>query len=95
MQPFSVFFPDLMGHDEKVTSDKKLIYISHQRYKGGNGNYIRHFLVTFKTTCTLVIVFVRLILGNKGEDRFTGPRQKSDTRYEFVLKLVIKRLRCK
>ena len=86
---------DLPGHDGKVTSDEKLIYISHQRYKGGNRNYCSHFSVTFKTTGKLLIVFVRLILGKEGVDGFTGRRQKSDNRYEFDLKLVLKSLRCK
>ena len=42
-----------------------------------------------------MIVFVRLILGKKVVDGFIGWRQKSDTRYEFDLKVVLKSLRCK
>ena len=81
---------DLPNHDGKVTSDKKLIYIFHQRYKGQNRNYCSNFSVTFKTTSTLLIVFVTLILGKRRIDGFPGRRQKSDTRYEFELKLVFK-----
>ena len=74
-------------HDGKVTSDKKMISISHQGYKGGNRDYCSHFPVTFKTTGKSVIVFVRLILGKVGVDGFTGPLRESDIRYEFDLKV--------
>ena len=78
---------DLPGHDRKVTSDKKLIYVSLIS--------LSHFSVTFNTTGKLLIAFVILTLGKKGVDGFTGRRQKSDNRYEFDLKLVLKSLRCK
>ena len=44
-------------------SDKKMISISHQGYKGGNRDYCNHFSVTFERTGKFLIVFVRLILG--------------------------------
>ena len=71
----------LPGQDEKVTSDKKIIYkiiykiinkiISHQGYKGGNGDYCSHSSATFETTGKFLTVFVRLILGKVGVDGFT------------------------
>ena len=57
---------DLPGHDGKVTSDKKIISISNQGYKGGNRDYCSHFLVTFETTGKFLIVFIRLIWGKWG-----------------------------
>ena len=56
---------NLPGHNGKVTPDKKLIFISHQRYKGGNGDYSSHFWVTFETTGIFLIVFVSLTLAKK------------------------------
>ena len=56
----------LPGHDGKVTSDKNMISISHQGYKGGDRDYCSHFSVTFETTGKFLIVFVRLILGKVG-----------------------------
>ena len=72
---------DLLGHDEKVTSDKKMISISHKGYRGGNRDCCSHFLVTFETTGKFLIVFVRLILGKVWDDGFTGPRRENDIRY--------------
>ena len=69
-----------------------MIYISHQKYKGGNRNYCSHFWVTFKTTGKLLMVFVRLILGKVGVDGFTGPRREIDMRYEFGFKVIWKDL---
>ena len=48
--------------------------------------------MTFETTGKFLIVFVRLILGKKGVDRFTGPRLESDIGYEFDLKVVLNAL---
>ena len=76
-------------------SDKKMISISHQGYKGGNRDYCNHFSVTFERTGKFLIVFVRLILGKVGVDGFTRPRRKSGIRDEFNLKIVIKGLWCK
>ena len=42
-------------------------------YKGGNRDYCSHFSVTFKTAGKILIIFVRLILGEVEVDRFTGP----------------------
>ena len=75
-----VWFDAVTGPLRESDVDKKLIYISHQRYKGGNRNYCSNFSVTFKTTGKFVIVFVRLILGKVGVDVFTGPRRESDIR---------------
>ena len=76
-------------------SDKKVIFMSHQVYKGGNRDYCSHFSVTFETTGKFLIVFVRLILGKVEVDGFTGPRRESDIRYECDLKVVLKGLGCK
>ena len=86
---------DLPGHDGKATSDKKIIYISYECYKGGNRDYCSHFSVTFVTTGKFLIVFVRLILGKVGVDVFTRPGRESDIRYECDLKVVLKDLGCK
>ena len=86
---------DLPSHDGKVTSDTKLISVSNQRHKGRNRDYCSHFSVTFETTGKFLIVFVRLILGKKEVEGFTGRRQKSDIRYEFELQVLLKGLGCK
>ena len=78
-----------------MASNKKVISISHQGYKGGNRDYCSHFSVTFETTGKFLIVSVRLILGKMGVDGFTRLRRKSDIRYEFDLKGVLKSLGCK
>ena len=83
---------DLPGHDGKVKSDKKMISISYQGYKGGNRDYCSHFSVTVETTDKFLIVFVRLILGKVEVDRFTGRRREKGIRYEFDLKVVLKSL---
>ena len=88
-------FTDLSGHDGKMTSDKKIIYISYECYKSGNRDYCSHFSVTFATAGIFLIVFVRLILGKMGVDRFTRPHQESGIKYEFELKLLLKGLGCK
>ena len=54
---------DLPSHDQKVTLDKKVIFISYERYKGGNRDYCSYFLVTLEATSKFLIVFVRLVLG--------------------------------
>ena len=75
-----------------MISDKKMIFISHQRCKGGNRDYCSHFSVTFETIRKFLIVFERLIRGNRRVDGFTGPQQECDIRYEFSLKAVLKNL---
>ena len=84
----------LPGHDEKVTSDKKMISISQKGYNSRNRDYCSHFLVTFETTGKFLIVFVRLILGIVGFDVFTQLPRESDIRYEFELKILLKGLEC-
>ena len=86
---------DLPGHDEKLTSNKTKICNSYRRYKGGNRNYCSHFSVIFETTSKFLIVFVKFILGKVGVDRFAGPRWKTDIKYEFGLKILLKNLGCK
>ena len=85
---------DLTGHDGKVTSDKKMISISYEGYKGGERDCGSHFSVTFETTGEFLIVFVRFILEKVGVDGFNGSRLECDIRYEFELK-ILKSLGCK
>ena len=82
----------LVGHDGKVTSDKKLISISHQRYMGGNRDYCSHFSVTLETTGRFLIAFVRLILRKVGVDGVMGPQREIDIIYESELKVILKGL---
>ena len=84
---------DLPGRG-KVTSDEKMIFISHQVYKGGNRNYCSHFSVIFETTGKFSIVFKRLILRKVVVNRFTGPQRESDIRYEYDSKVVLQGLGC-
>ena len=56
---------NLLGHDEKVMSDKKVFFIPHQGYKYGNRDYYSHFSMILETASKFLIVFVRLILGEK------------------------------
>ena len=84
---------DLPGHVGKVTSDKKMIFVSHQKHKRRIRDYFGHFSVIFKTLSKFLIVFVRLIL-EKWFDGFTRPQREIDTRYEFDLKVNLKSLGC-
>ena len=70
-----------------------MIFISHQRYKGGNRDYCSNFSVIFETTSKFPIVFARLILGKVGVDRFTWPRRKSDGRKKSLFLSLIKGIR--
>ena len=83
---------DLPCHNGKVTSDKELICNSYQKHKGRNRDYSSHFLVTFETASKFVIAFVRLILGKVRVEGFTSLRWKIGIRYEFNLKVILKRL---
>ena len=85
---------DLPVHDAKVTSDKKMVFSSHQKYKGGNRDYCSHFSVIFEATSKFPIVFVRLILAMK-VDGVTGPRREIDIACEFDLKVILRGLGCK
>ena len=80
---------DLSHHDGKVTSDKKMIYIHYEGYKGGNRDYCSHFSVTFETTGKFLIVFVRLILRKVEVDVFTRLQRESDVRYKFHFKPIL------
>ena len=64
---------DLLGHDKKITSDKKIIFIRYEGYKGRNRDYCSHFSVTFETTGKLLIVFEKFLLEKVEVDGFTGP----------------------
>ena len=79
---------DLLGHDRTAMPVNEIICNSYWKYCGRNRDYCSHFSVTFKTTGTFLSVFVRLILGKVGVGRYTGPRQKSDIRQEFDLKVL-------
>ena len=73
---------NLPGHNDKMTSDKTMTFMAHQRYKNENRDYFSQFLIIFETTKgKFLIVFVRLILGKVEVDRFTVPRRESDIRY--------------
>ena len=71
---------DLPEHDGKLKSDKEIISMPHQGYKGVNRDFSSHFPVTLETTCKFVSIFARLILGKVGVNRFTGPQWESDIR---------------
>ena len=60
----------LLGYDRKVTSDKKMIFISDQRRKGED--YCNHFLVTLETKDKFFVVVI-LILGKAGVNGVTRP----------------------
>ena len=88
---------DLLGHDGKVTSDKTMIFISDQRFKYGNRDYLNGIQiqfqngnsVTFEAIGNFLVVFVRLILGKVGVDGVTGPRREIDIRYKFDSKVFL------
>ena len=46
----------------------------------------------FQITSKFLIVFVRLILGEKGVDEVTGSQREINIRYEFDLKVILKAL---
>ena len=83
---------DLPGQDRKLTSDKKIIFTSHERYVGGNRDYCSNFSVTFETIGNFLIDFVRQILGKNAIDGVNGPRLEIDARYGFDLKIILKDL---
>ena len=83
---------DILDHDGKVTSDKKVICNLYRRYKDGNRDYCSHVLVIFETISGDLIVFVRFLLGKVGLDRVIRPRREVDIRYEFGLKIILKDL---
>ena len=85
----------LPGHNGKVTSNKKMIFISHQRSNVGNKNYCSHFSVIFEATSNIPINFLRLLSEKAGVGRVTGPRQEIDIRYESDLKVILNGLGCK
>ena len=76
-----------------MPSDKKMIFTFHQKNKGGNRDYCRHFSVIPETTSKFF--FLRLLLENAGADGVTAPRREIDIRYESDLNVVLKCLGCK
>ena len=72
----------ILLHDVKVTSDKKMIFNSYQRNKGGNEDYCSHFSLIFETASKFPIAFLRLVFGKAGVDGVTRPRREIDVRYE-------------
>ena len=80
------------GHDGRVTSHKKIICKSYQRFRGGNRDFFSHFSMIFEITSKFHIVFVKLMIDKVGVDGFTRPRQETDIRYEFSLKVTLKGL---
>ena len=65
----------------------------YQKSTGEYRDYCCDFSVIFETTNKFSIAFVTVILGKKGVDRVTAPRRGNDVRYEFDLKLILKRFR--
>ena len=51
---------ELADRNGKVTSDKKMIFISYQRNKEGNRDYCSHFSMIFETTSKFPIVFFKI-----------------------------------
>ena len=86
-----ISFESYIGFYQKV---KINVLGNCRRYKSGNKDHCCHFSLIFKTTSKFSIVFVRLMLGKKGIDGFTGSRRETDIRYEFDLKVNVKGLRC-
>ena len=72
-----------------------MICESYQTYKGENRDHCSHFSVIFETANKFLIVFVGLILGEKGADGVTGPQWENEITYEFNLKVILKSLGCK
>ena len=86
---------NLPGHNGKVTSDKKKVCNSYQKYKGEDRDLCSYFSVIFEITIKFLIFLVRLILEKVGIDGFTGPPREFRIRYEFGLKVFLKGLECK
>ena len=84
---------DLLGHDEKGVSDKNMI-TSHQRHMEGKRDYCSHFSMTFETTGSFLIDFVRYILGKKrGLTELPGHDRKLTSDMSFISKNILKRFR--
>ena len=86
---------ELRHHNGKVTSDKKMIFISHQRNKGGKKDFSIHFYVIFETTSKFQLFFISLVFGKLGVDGVTGQQRESDVKYESDLMVILKGLRCR
>ena len=71
-------------------SDKKMIFMSHQRKKGGNRDFWIHFSVILETTSKFPIVFLRLASGKVGRDEVTRSQREIDIKYESDLKVILK-----
>ena len=86
---------ELRDHIGKVTSDKKMIFVSHQRNKGGKRDYCIHFYVIFETASKFQLFFIRLVFGKLGVDGVTGSQRESDVKYESDLMIILKSLSCR
>ena len=84
-------WPDLPGHDDKLTPDMKLILNSYKVLRVQT----EVVLVIFLPATKFGIVCVGLILGKVGIDRFTGPRGEIKVRYELNFKLTLTIVGCK
>ena len=67
-----------------------MVCISLQSYQGENEDYCSHLFLIFEVIIKFPIVFVRLILGKVGLNRFTGARQIIHGRHEFGFKVIFK-----
>ena len=79
---------DLPGYEGKVTSDKKMIFASHQRYKIKNRDFCRYFSVIIERTNRFLIDFLRFILAKVRVHGATKPRREIDIQYKFDLKII-------
>ena len=90
----------LPRHDRKVASDEKIICNSFQWHKGENKDYCVHFSMIFEATIKFFLIkklncFCKTDIGKSGSDGFTGLQRKTDIRYEFNMKVILKGLECK
>ena len=89
---------NLLGHDGKVMSDKKMISMSQQRCEGLNRDYWINISVILKKTGKFLIVFCKIDLRKKGKtgvDGVIGQPREIDIRYKPNLKVLLKCLGCK
>ena len=82
------------GHDGRVTPDKKIFanHVKGLEVEIETFSVIRAFFNNFEITSKFPVVFVKLMIDKVGVDGFIGPRQETDIRYEFSLKVTLKGL---
>ena len=83
---------NLPDQDWKLTSDGNLILSSYERSQSANRDYCSHFWLISQAKSKFAIACVRLMLGKVRLDWFTGPRRKTDVRYRFGFKVILKNL---